>query len=153
MTRLNLGCGRHLIDGFTNVDLERPADIIGDFTKMSFEGVTEVVMSHVLEHFEWRRTGAILETVRGWCVPGAKVTIEVPDMVALCARGCNYPQWQQWIFGEQGREGQRHLSGFTEGSLAAAMAAAGFNIQQARSFISMHPERTGYPCIEAIGCV
>lgn len=151
--RLNLGCGKHAIDGYTGVDLNQPADIIGDFTQMSFDNVSEVLMSHVLEHFGWRRTGEILETIRSWCVIGAKVTIEVPDMAALCKRGCNYPHWQQWIFGEQGHGGQCHLSGFTEGSLTEAMAVAGFKVQQARSFISMHPDRTGYPCIEAIAYV
>ena len=151
--RLNLGCGRSLLDGFTNIDIAPPADIVGDFTMMSFEGVDEVVMSHVLEHFEWRRTGEVLATIRKWCAPGAKVTIEVPDMAALCERGCNYPHWQQWIFGEQGREGQRHLSGFTEGSLAEALAVNGFKVHQVRRFISQHPDRTGYPCIEAIAYV
>lgn len=151
--RLNLGCGNHVIDGFTNVDIEPPADVVGDFTTMAFENVTEVVMSHVLEHFEWRRTGEILETIRSWCAPGAKVTIEVPDMAALCERGCDYPHWQQWIFGEQSHAGQRHMSGFTADSLASAMTAAGFDVRQVCRFTSEHPDRIGYPCIEAIGYV
>lgn len=149
--KLNLGCGGYPLAGYTNVDLHPPADIVGDFTMMSFAEVSEVRMSHVLEHISWRRTPGVLACVRSWMVGGALLIVEVPDMAALCEIGPSYPAWQQWIFGEQSHAGERHLAGFTLDSLSDRVGDAGFKRVTGRRFVSDHPMRNGYPCIEVTG--
>lgn len=148
--RLNLGCGHELLDGYTNVDLRPPADIIGDFSRMTFENVTDVRLAHVLEHFPWRRTSEVLHLIRSWCDTGATITVEVPDMPAILELGTATAHWQQWIYGEQGHAGECHLAGFTKRSLEAALTEAGWDVASCRRFRSDHPARNGYPCIEAV---
>lgn len=148
--RLNLGSGGFPLPGYVNVDLVEPADVVGDFTAMTFRNVDEVRMSHVLEHISWRRTGETLARVRSWMSAGGRLTVEVPDMAALFALGPSYPAWQQWLFGEQSHAGEIHLAGFTLASLREAVAAAGFTVETAYAFRSEHPARPGYPCVEVV---
>lgn len=149
--RLNIGCGSYPLHDYTNIDLFPPADIMGDFTTMTFHGVESIRMSHVLEHLPWRETNLILRRLRSWLAPGGSLVIEVPDMQALMALGTHYAAWRQWIFGEQGHEGEYHKAGFTPVTLRVGLEAAGFQVQSVRAFLSDHPARVGYPCVEATG--
>lgn len=148
--RLNLGSGGYPLPGYVNVDVVEPADVVGDFTAMTFRDVGEVRMSHVLEHIGWRRTGETLARVRSWMNADARLTVEVPDMAVLFALGPSYPAWQQWLFGEQSHGGEVHLAGFTLASLREAVAVAGFTVETERTFLSEHPARPGYPCVEVV---
>jgi predicted SAM-dependent methyltransferase len=148
--RLNLGAGGYPLDGFTNIDLFPPADIVGDFMEMSFAELKEVVMIHVLEHISHRNTLATLERVRSWMKPGARLVVEVPDMGMLMA--APRERWLTDIYGVQTHDGEYHRAGFTFQTLRKAMRAAGFHDVAVRSFLSDHPRRTGFPCLEATGC-
>lgn len=148
--KLNLGSGPEPLDGFTNVDLVPPADIVGDFMEMSFEGVEQVEMSHVLEHLPFRRTEEALLRVRSWMEPGGSLRVEVPDCDVLVqmdvADGC----WQQWMFGSQGGPGEFHCAGFNHTTLTRALERAGWSVLNWSTFVSGNRWRVGYPCLEAI---
>jgi hypothetical protein len=136
------------LEGYTNVDLHQPADVVGDFMKMRFEHVIHVEMSHVLEHLSWRRTPEALSVVHDWLTPGGTLRIEVPDLPTIMKFGSDYPGWELAIYGEQGDAGEFHLAGFSVQSLVNHVAKAKFVIDSVRTFQSEHPQRAGYPCIE-----
>lgn len=147
--KLNLGAGGVSVPGFASVDLEPPADYVGDFMEMDFDGVEAVEMSHVLEHVSFHRTNEALARVRSWMVPEGELRVEVPDCASLVAMDPNGDHWQQWMFGSQERPGCAHLAGFTVRTLGAAIRRAGWTVQGIFTFESSHSARRGYPCIEA----
>jgi predicted SAM-dependent methyltransferase len=148
--RLNIGSGPEPLAEWTNVDLRPPADIVGDFTRMEFAQVEEVLMRHVLEHVSWRSTDDVLRRVRSWMIEGGTLTIEVPDMDAILELGTRYANWQQWIFGDHSRQGEEHRAGFTKASLRKELKRAGFRVRSSRTFLSGASERPGYPCLEVV---
>ena len=111
--RLNLGSGQYSAAGWTNVDAFCDADVHGDIRELTFEGVTAVRMSHVLEHVPWRETHALLERVRSWMAPSGMIVVEVPDMEAIMALGTHHPLWFKYVYGDQSHLGEYHLAGFT----------------------------------------
>jgi len=150
--KLNLGCGEFPLEGYTNVDLRPPADVIGDFTTdFDFKDVDEVIMSHVLEHLPWGTTNNVLALVRSWMNSGGKIIIEVPDMAAAFNRGV-FDEWAKIVtYGIQDGEGEYHKAGFTLEKLAKNVMECGFELEQGRTFLSEHRMRRGMPCIEVIG--
>jgi predicted SAM-dependent methyltransferase len=149
--KLNLGCGAFTMPGFINIDIQEPADVIGDFTRMEFSGVDEIVMSHVLEHISWQRTDEVLALVRSWMKRRALLTVEVPDMNAILQRGIYDQVAEIYIYGIQSAIGEFHLAGFTQEKLAYRMEAAAFTVQSSRAFLSETQGRVGLPCVEVIG--
>ena len=145
--RLNLGCGNYPIEGWVNVDLQPPADVIGDFTKMDFEDVDEVVMFHVLEHIPWVRTEQTLKLIHSWMKPNARITIEVPDMEVIQKRERFDNYWLLATYGVQSNPGEYHMAGFSRVSLCLALRDAGFRPQDWIHFESEHEARQGFPCV------
>lgn len=149
-TRLNLGSGDFPVDGFTNVDLYPPADVVGDICDLDFHDVVEVRMSHSLEHVAWLKVPDLLARIYSWLVDGGLLWIEVPDMEVIMAEGdSNELWWLPYIYGSQTpHDGETHRSGFTPKYLAKLLWDAGFREIEMRQFRSEHPYRPGMPCIE-----
>ena len=149
--RLNLGCGKFPLEGWTNVDsdLDSPADVWCDFRTADFRDLDEVRMSHVLEHLSWRETGDTLRRIKTWMIPGGKLTIEVPDMDLILALGTGHPLWFKYIYGDQTHEGEFHRAGFTEGLLRTHLLSAAFYPVTVECFVSDHQGRIGMPCLLA----
>jgi hypothetical protein len=151
--RVNLGCGGYSLDGFTNVDLFPPADIVGDFMEMDFTDLEEVVMIHSLEHLPWVQTPAALARIRSWLASGGVLTIEVPDMETIMAYGTGDSRWLSWVYGVQSHIGEHHQAGFTKPLLHGLLELQGYTVTSARTFLSTHPMRVGFPCLEVVACV
>ena len=130
-----------------NIDQQPPADVIGDFTEMSFEDVDEVVMSHVLEHIPWTRTVPTLKLIHSWMKPNGRITVEVPDMEAIHKRERFDDYWLLATYGVQSNPGEYHMAGFSRVSLCLALRDAGFRPQNWRHFLSEHDARPGFPCV------
>jgi hypothetical protein len=84
--RLNVGCGDHYADGWTNLDLNpgdtvRP-DVVGSLTELppQISGVTAVYCGHVLEHLPFYSLASALRGLWARCVPGATVALVGPDV-------------------------------------------------------------------------
>lgn len=149
--KINIGCGDHPIDGWLNIDLVPPADIVADFRHVGFSNVEEINMSHVLEHLGWRETQGALVHAWEWLKPGGIITVEVPDSRELLDAGVDHPMWLWGVYGAQIHEGEYHKSGFTMESLETAMADAHFDIVSKKEFLSGEDQRPGFPCIEIVG--
>lgn len=150
---MNLGCGGYSLDGYTNIDLYPPADIVGDFTSMDFSDVMDVQMIHSLEHISWLQTPSLLARIRSWLAADGELTVEVPDMAVIMEQGSGNGAWQQWIYGCQAHEGEYHRAGFTNEVLCGLLETAGYTIKNAETFLSDHPMRVGFPCLRVVACV
>lgn len=148
--KLNLGCGRIHLVGYTNVDVSPPADILGDFRQMVFEDIVDVRMHHVLEHLPHAEGLPVLERIYLWMAPGASILIEVPDMEEICKYPYS-PWFQSYVYGSQSDDGEYHKSGYTLRSLTTLVGAAGFKIEGWSSFTSDKPWRVTMPCVEVVG--
>ena len=146
--RLNLGSGNIPLEGYTNVDLVPPADIVGDFLKMRFVHVEQVEMSHVLEHIPFRQVLFALDRVRSWMAPRGQLRVEVPDVDELMKMDPAEADFQQWWFGSQDVPGQFHCAAFNQTTLARALGNAGWEVLDWRTFASDNFNRVGYPCLE-----
>ncbi len=85
LKKLNLGCGRNIIDGWINVDaFSNPGvDLVfnlectdGERLPYDDNTVEETLMSHVLEHI--RNPLKLMEELHRVTVPGGRVKIRVP---------------------------------------------------------------------------
>lgn len=88
--RLNLGCGKTYLEGWTNVDFNKEikADIYCDFTReFPFEdnSVDEILLDNTLEHIEAKRFFWFMDEMWRACKNGAKIRIFVPHYTATCA--------------------------------------------------------------------
>lgn len=147
--RLNLGCGHLPLPGYVNVDKHADeANVRGDVRTLDFQDVEEVVMYHLLEHIPWREAIPTLARIRSWMVPGAEITVEVPDMARISPE-LRPGSWVTDTYGSQEHEGECHLSGYTAEGLRAILTRAGFDVLDVRAFDSPHTSRPGMPCIEA----
>jgi predicted SAM-dependent methyltransferase len=91
MKKLHLGCGKRLIDGWTNIDIfsDNPIVVNDDVSKLTSvvnESADIIYASHVLEHFGRYETEEILKTWYKKLKPGGLLRIAVPDFEAVCKR-------------------------------------------------------------------
>ena len=148
--RLNLGCGHDPLPDWRNVDSHaEEADVVGDIRELHFHGITEVRMSHVLEHISWRETNDVLKRIHGWMRPLSHLSIEVPDMEQIIKEAPMNPDWLRYFYGSQEHEGEYHRTGFTAISLASAIHKSGFTFAEVIRFRSTNPHRDNMPCLLA----
>ena len=90
--KLNVGCGRHVLDGWVNVDVQRSPkaardpEIFAEATKIPLDdGVADEVMAiHLFEHFHfWDAPKALAEWHR-LLKPGGLLVLEMPDVKKCC---------------------------------------------------------------------
>lgn len=82
--KLNLGAGGHLVPGYMSVDIGGKVDQRLNLAEMPWpwadRSATEILASHVLEHFD-RATGRVfLAECRRVLMPGGVLHLAVPDM-------------------------------------------------------------------------
>lgn len=132
--KLNVGCGKALLDDCVNIDLY-PMDstvVQGDIRSLPFsEGTVDSILAiDVIEHVPRAET---LPTLRHWFAllkPGATVEARCPDSRKQCALLMDgtwtTENWSKMVFGGQDTVGNFHMAGFDQSSLAELFRQAGF---------------------------
>lgn len=132
--RLNLGGRETSIPGFKNVDLQDlpSVDIKADIRKLPFDdgSVDEIYASHLLEHFSWYETDAILLEWRRVLRKGGAAYISVPDFDVVDkiyhTNGlCQYVV--ELLMGDHQTPFGGHMTLFNYPRLASLLVKAGFS--------------------------
>ncbi len=87
LTKLNLGCGDTILDGYLNADLYNPkAQVKADALQLPFpnERFDELYACHIFEHLNPYKVGEILLEWKRVIKPGGKLIMEMPDILELC---------------------------------------------------------------------
>ena len=145
-TRLNLGCGDKILDGYINVDVVesrsgKKPDLLCDLHLLkpfADNSVDEILSVHVVEHF-WR--WEVLDILKEWVrvlKPGGKMILECPNLKSACEEFLKNPdaaafggpegQRSMWVFYGDPRWRDPymvHRWGYTPESLAKLMLEAG----------------------------
>lgn len=142
--KLHLGCGQYYLEGYVNVDYPASehsvqnslrADLYQDLATLSFprESVEEVRLHHVFEHFPRPVALALLCRWRDWLVPGGKLHIETPDLMAsarlLVAPWVGYAKKQEVVrhlFGSHEAHWAIHWDGWYPKRFVRTLSALGF---------------------------
>jgi hypothetical protein len=91
--RLNLGCGRHVLDGWFNIDIafnpraKRHPEMLSDVRAIALPDgcAVEVMAIHLWEHlYRWECDDVITEWHR-LLAPGGTLVLEMPDLFKFCA--------------------------------------------------------------------
>lgn len=90
--KLNVGCGRMVLDGWTNVDIQpstkakRPPEILADVRSIPLpdESADVLMALHVLEHFYLWEVPEVLAEWRRLLKPGGQLILELPNLEAAC---------------------------------------------------------------------
>lgn len=121
--KLNIGAGTTEIPGFTPVDIKTGTDA-RDLSSYEDGSVDEIRASHVLEHFTFKESLAVLDEFNRVLKPGGKLRVAVPDIDKCVDSG---EKRLFYMFGGQTDEHDVHKSGYDKGKLSGFMAAAGFD--------------------------
>ncbi|MCB1836270.1 MAG: methyltransferase domain-containing protein [Alcanivoracaceae bacterium] len=113
--RINVGCGRMVLDGWTNCDVQvspkapRPPEILCDAAAIPLksEVADELMALHLIEHFYLWEVPAVLAEWRRLLKPGGRLILELPNLEAACRNllaGRN-DQVSMWpLYGDPGHE-------------------------------------------------
>lgn len=137
--KLNLGCGKRVLEGFFNIDIQtnpeakRPLDLQADVRKVPLpdECASEVHAYHVIEHFHRWETDAVLAEWKRLIRPGGRLVLELPDLEKACRNllAGDTEQMSYWgIYGDPSHRDRYmcHPWGFTQKSMRALLEAGGF---------------------------
>ncbi len=132
--KLNLGCFKKKIYGFTNVDAraEVNPDVVDDIVTLSkFEkdSVDFILAVHVLEHV--KRDDALKALSRWFEVlkPGGTLKVAVPNIEEACKHYIYHGDLKtlySMFWGSQKHAYDTHLSGFDQKTLAEDLESSGF---------------------------
>jgi ubiquinone/menaquinone biosynthesis C-methylase UbiE len=143
MTRANIGT-RHWNEGWFHIDVDptplvgpdgrsHPVDLVCDAAKIPLpdDSFDHVFSSEAIEHFPWRRTGAVVQEWARLLRPGGSMRIETPDLCAAAGQLLSeeslqlHLAMQQIFFAEQSGPHDIHLAGLTHLTLPYYFERAG----------------------------
>jgi predicted SAM-dependent methyltransferase len=147
--RLNLGCGKMVLDGFVNIDIQqnpkakRPLDILADVRSVPLhdECADEVHAYHVIEHFYRWQTPEVLGEWKRLLKAGGLLVLELPNIEAAARNLLAGMDDQMCMWAFYGDPSHRdpymcHPWGFTPKSIKSLLSECGF------SHIELKPPQT-----------
>ena len=152
MIKLNLGCGNHLLEGFTNIDINnKKADLICNCIKLPFkkESIDRIETYHMIEHIHHL---VFLSVIQHWyelLKVGGMLVIECPDIkkaMNLYLEGNKDMLYS--IYGRQRYQYDTHFWGYDPQTLYSILSKIGFcaEIKPARDRHSLYE-----PCLRIEG--
>ncbi|MCK9288580.1 MAG: methyltransferase domain-containing protein [Sphaerochaetaceae bacterium] len=134
--KLNLGCGKDIREGFTNIDI-RPlpgVDVVADVREVGIKA-DYILARDVLEHFPQAETLDILKHWISLLNPGGIIEIQCPDVLwayeVSRKRGANW--LIQLLYGGQDYPENFHKAGFTLEGLRKILKDLGLEILSAEN--------------------
>lgn len=145
--RINFGCGRRVLDGWTNIDAvvnpsaPRPPEIIyamtfkdGQLTEktpLPDSCAVELQAMHVIEHFYRFDVEAVVAEWRRLLAPGGKLVLELPNLAAACRNmlaGMNDQMVMFPLYGDPSHKDpfMCHRWAYTPATVTALLQAGGF---------------------------
>lgn len=132
--KVNAGCGKRILPGYVNVDLQGSPDIVADLRVIPLEDgcASEVFSAHVIEHFFLWEVPDLLREWRRLLAPRGLLVIECPNLEAAARNllaGMN-DQMAMWpIYGDWNHKDalMMHKHGYTPKTLAALLKGNGFD--------------------------
>ena len=145
VTRLNLGAGSDIREGWCNVDIqEGDGDLVCDVSNLPFDdkSIGKIYAADVLEHIMY---ADVPETLKEWyrvLAPKGTITIKVPSLSTIATNYVRHmidtKEFVRLVYGgqEDGELANAHKSGFDPQYLSLLMKKAGFDIAK----IISHPD-------------
>ena len=135
--KLNIGCGRRVLDGWINVDTRSRGckpDIDADVRDLPFpdDYADEVMAIHLIEHFYVWEAPAVIKEWKRVLKPGGKLILECPDLektIMHMANGRSEPNLTMWpLYGDPSHQDPLmcHKWGYNATSLIKLMEFSGF---------------------------
>jgi predicted SAM-dependent methyltransferase len=142
-SRINVGCGADVREGWLNVDARpiRP----DDETFLCCELLTidrhvdagcadEVLAQDILEHFSWRDLPALLAQLTRLLRPGGRLVIQSPDLDAnlraYLDQQLDLGETQRLLYGDQTYAQNTHRNIWSQAAAADRLKAAGLVVEQ-----------------------
>lgn len=138
--RLNIGCGRMVLKGWTNCDVQaspkapRPPEILCDARTVPLPDAcaSEVMALHLIEHFYLWEVPAVLAEWRRLLKPRGTLTLELPDLRKACKNliAGRDDQMSMWpLYGDPGHRDpfMCHRWGYTPETITALLTGNGFD--------------------------
>lgn len=133
--KLDIGCGEHRITPeHIGVDPYAPGvEVCAQMWELPYQNdeVDEIWCAHALEHVSYRQVVPTLQEWRRVLKPGGTITLHVPDLIWCCQNFIEHPdsEFHLWtLYGQQNREGEYHLTGFTPAIMERYLAEAGLTL-------------------------
>lgn len=141
MLKLNVGCGKRSLPGYTGVDaVKRPAADIVAFAHaipVKNGSADEIIAIHLWEHFYRWECDKVINEWKRILVPGGKLILELPNLrkccenllIGRCDAGKTPDQLSMWgLYGDPRDKDQymTHRWGWTPESLTEFLTAHGF---------------------------
>lgn len=157
--KLNVGCGRHRLDGFINIDADKRNQpdhlsdarmLLRDFGK---DIAAEIRCYHMLEHLSRDDAQAFVRSCHVVLLPGGRIYFETPDFEGVLREYLDAPKprsliLKQRIFGMQLTSHDFHVWGYSYFDLKEIFENAGF--KRVSRCIAHSPSHEG-PCVGAEG--
>ena len=153
--KLHLGCGRHYLDGWVNVDVvphpkaKNPPDMISAADKIDLpDGCADEIMAiHLFEHMNKHEAIAALREWHRLLKAGGRLVLEMPDLLKCCRNFvANQNDPKNSLFGIYGNhDGEQspwmwHKYGWTMQTLKPELEKVGF-VRIKAGFPEWHGQR------------
>lgn len=133
--KLNLGARETIVPGFVNIDIDPHPGIdyvgdVSDLRRFGDESVTEILASHILEHFPHTKTIKVLKEWHRVLVKNGILYVAVPDFRRTIDlyKMHGLTDWVvNFLWGDQGYKTAFHYTGFDYSRLHDMLKNVGFS--------------------------